>query len=44
MTQEEIDAEMERINQVLDESEDLKEYVPTKPLAADLPIELPSDI
>ena len=45
LTQEEIDAELARIEQVLEEDDaPLKEFVPTRPVPADLPLELPSDI
>ena len=44
MTEEEVAAELQRIEEALGETEDLKEFVPSKPLAADLPIDLPSDI
>jgi hypothetical protein len=44
LSQQEIDAEMERINRALDETENPEEYVPSKPLAADLPVDLPSDL
>lgn len=44
MTDEEVAAELQRIEEALGENEDLKEFVPSKPLAADLPIALPSDI
>jgi hypothetical protein len=44
LTQEELDAEMERVEQALGKTGELKEFVPTKPLAADLPVALPSDI
>lgn len=44
MTEEEVAAELRRIEEALGETEDLKEFVPSKPLAADLPVDLPSDI
>ena len=44
LSPEELDAEMERIEEALGETEELKEFVPSKPLAADLPVALPSDI
>ncbi len=44
LSQAELDAEMERLERALDESEEIKEFIPSKPLAADLPISLPSDI
>ena len=39
-----VEAELERIEAALGETDQLKEFVPSKPLAADLPIALPSDI
>jgi hypothetical protein len=44
LSQEELDAEMARMDAALGESDEVKEFIPTKPLAADLPIALPSDI
>jgi len=44
LSQEEMDAEMARIEEALGETGELKEFIPSKPLAADLPISLPSDI
>ena len=44
LSQEELDAEMERIEQALGDTDEVKEFIPTKPLAADLPFALPSDI
>jgi len=49
LSQEELDAEMQRMEAALDESglgesDEVVEFIPTKPLAADLPIALPSDI
>jgi hypothetical protein len=44
MTEEEVQAELQRIEEALGETDQLKEFVPSKPLAADLPIDLPSDI
>ena len=44
LSQEELDAEMRRMEEALGESDEVVEFVPTKPLAADLPIALPSDI
>jgi hypothetical protein len=44
LSQEELDAEMARMEAALGESDEVKEFIPTKPLAADLPIALPSDI
>ncbi len=49
LSQEQLDAEMRRVEEALDESglgesDEVVEFIPTKPLAADLPIALPSDI
>lgn len=44
LTQEELEAELKRVEEALSDDEVLKEFVPTKPLAADIPIEFPSDI
>jgi hypothetical protein len=49
LTQEELDAEMQRMEEALNESglgesDEIREFIPTKPLSADLPIALPSDI
>ena len=45
LTQEEIEAELARIESVLEgDDEPLKEFVPTRPVPADMPLELPSDI
>ena len=44
MTEEEVEVELQRIEEALGETDELKEFVPSKPLAADLPIDLPSDI
>lgn len=44
LSEEELDAEMQRIEQALGETDEPKEFIPTKPLAADLPVALPSDI
>ena len=49
LSQEELDAEMRRMEEALNEtdlgeSDEVVEFIPTKPLAADLPIALPSDI
>jgi len=44
LSQAELDAEMARIEQALGDTEELKEFIPSKPLAADLPVSLPSDI
>jgi hypothetical protein len=49
LSQEELDAEMQRMEEALNESglgesDEIREFIPTKPLSADLPIALPSDI
>ena len=44
LSQQELDAELKRVEQALGEDEELKEFKPSKPLAADIPIEYPSDI
>ena len=44
MSEEEVEAELQRIEEALNETEELKEFKPSKPLAADLPIALPSDL
>ncbi len=49
LSQEELDAEMRRMEEALNESglgesDEIREFIPTKPLSADLPIALPSDI
>lgn len=49
LSQEELDAEMRRMEEALNESglgesDEIVEFIPTKPLSADLPIALPSDI
>jgi hypothetical protein len=45
LTEEELDAELARIEDAAGlENEELEEFVPSKPLAADIPISLPSDI
>ncbi len=49
LSQEELDAEMRRMEEALNEtglgeSDEVKEFIPTKPLSADLPVALPSDI
>lgn len=49
LSQEQLDAEMRRVEEALDESglgesDEVVEFIPTKPLAADLPVALPSDI
>jgi hypothetical protein len=44
LSQEEIDAELARAEDILDESSrEVKEFTDTKPLPADLPLALPSD-
>jgi hypothetical protein len=42
--QEEVDAQLERIDKALSNTEDLKDFVPSEPLSADVAIEFPSDI
>jgi len=44
LSEDEMDAELQRIEEALGETEELKEFIPSKPIAADLPISLPSDI
>jgi hypothetical protein len=44
MTEEEVEAELQRIEEALNDTDELKEFKPSKPLAADLPIALPSDL
>lgn len=44
MAEEEVDAEIRRIEEGVSGTEDIKEFVPTKPLSADKAIALPSDI
>jgi hypothetical protein len=44
LSQAELDAELERVEAALDDQDEVREFIPTKPLAADLPIALPSDI
>jgi hypothetical protein len=49
LSQEELDAEMRRMEEALNEtglgeSDEVVEFIPTKPLSADLPVALPSDI
>lgn len=44
MTEEEVEAELRRIEETLSDTDELKEFVPSKPLAADMPIALPSDL
>jgi hypothetical protein len=45
-SEEEMERELERIEAAIDgeEAEDAKEFEPSKPLVADVPIDLPSDI
>lgn len=44
LSQAEIDAELERVEQALGVEEEVTEFTPSKPLPADLPVALPSDI
>jgi hypothetical protein len=44
LSQEDIDAELERIEQALGDDSEVTEFTPVKPLPADLPVALPSDI
>ena len=44
LSQAELDAEIERVEAALGDEDEVKEFIPTKPLAADLPVALPSDI
>jgi len=44
MTEAEVEAELRRIEETLSDTDELKEFVPSKPLAADMPIALPSDL
>ena len=49
LSQEELDGEMRRMEEALNEtglgeSDEVVEFIPTKPLSADLPVALPSDI
>ena len=44
MSEDEVEAELQRIEEALSDGDELKEFVPSKPLAADLPIALPSDL
>lgn len=44
MTEEEVEAELQRIEEALNDTDELREFKPSKPLAADLPIALPSDL
>lgn len=43
LSQAEIDAELARAEQILDDPDEVKEFTDTKPLPADLPLALPSD-
>jgi hypothetical protein len=44
MTEEEVEAELQRIEESVNEGIELEEFKPSKPLPADAPIALPSDI
>ena len=44
MTQEDIDAELAKIEAALESGEELEEFKPAEPLPADLRLDLPSDI
>lgn len=44
MTEEEVEAELQRIEESVNEGVELEEFKPSKPLPADAPIALPSDI
>lgn len=44
MTEDELEAELKRIEETVNDEDEVKEFVPSKPLAADLPIALPSDL
>jgi hypothetical protein len=44
MTEEEVEAELKRIEESVNEGIELEEFKPSKPLPADAPIALPSDI
>jgi hypothetical protein len=44
LSEEELEAEMQRIQKAASGENELEEFVPSKPLAADIPIPLPSDI
>lgn len=44
MTEDELEAELQRIEETVNDEDEVKEFVPSKPLAADLPIALPSDL
>jgi len=43
LTQAEIDAELAKAEKVLEDPDDVKEYIEDKPLPADLPLAIPSD-
>lgn len=43
LSQAEIDAELARAEEILDDPDELKEFTDTTPLPADLPLALPSD-
>ncbi len=44
LTEAEKDAEIESLERALEEPDDVKEFIPSKPISADLPVSLPSDI
>lgn len=44
LSQAEIEAELERVEQALGSEEEVTEFTPSRPLPADLPVALPSDI
>lgn len=44
MSQEEMDAELERVEEALGDEDEVTEFTPAKPLPADLSVALPSDI
>jgi len=43
LSQAEIDAELARAEEILDDPDEVKEFTDTNPLPADLPLALPSD-
>lgn len=43
LTQAEIDAELAKAEKVLEDPDDVKEFIEDKPLPADLPLAIPSD-
>lgn len=43
LSQAEIDAELARAEEILDDPDEVKEFTDSKPLPADLPLALPSD-